>query len=81
MTMSATARRVLIVEDDSSIARLLRANLQFEGFSVEWLPTGRDALALSHSFAPDLVLLDLTLAEGVDGLGCAAFAQGTDETR
>jgi len=65
--MTSTAKRVLIVEDDPAIARLLRDNLQFEGFSVEWSRTGRDALALSNRFAPDLVLLDITMP-GMNGL-------------
>jgi DNA-binding response OmpR family regulator len=77
--MAAPGKRVLIVEDDAAIARLLRDNLQFDGFAVEWSQTGRDATAIAGRFAPDLVLLDLTLPNGVDGLElCRAFTQGPD---
>ena len=59
--------RVLIVEDDRSIARLLRDNLEYEGFEVEWASTGAEALAKAQAFAPALVLLDLMLPPGIDG--------------
>ena len=79
--MTNAGKRVLIVEDDTAIARLLRDNLQFEGFSVEWSRTGRDAVTLANRFAPDLVLLDLMLEEGVDGLElCRVFTQSADHT-
>lgn len=62
------SKRVLIIEDDKAIARLLRDNLQYEGFIVETSETGRDALAIVKRFRPDLILLDLMLPNGVDGL-------------
>ena len=72
-------KRVLIVEDDKIIAKLLRDNLEFEGFGVEWSETGRDALQKAKTFAPDLVLLDLTLPDKLDGLDlCRTFANGKD---
>jgi DNA-binding response OmpR family regulator len=60
------ARRILIVEDDASLALLLRDNLTYEGFVVECVGDGRDALASAHAVRPDLVLLDLTIP-GLDG--------------
>ena len=35
------AKRILLVEDDKAIARLLADNLRFEGFTVEWCETGQ----------------------------------------
>jgi two-component system response regulator VicR len=70
-------KRILIVEDDKAIARLLRDNLTYEGFIVESSETGRDALAKVKQFAPDLVLLDLMLPNGVDGFDiCRSISQG-----
>jgi DNA-binding response OmpR family regulator len=72
-------KRVLIVEDDKAIARLLRDNLQYEGFAVEWSETGQDALQKAKHFAPDLVLLDLMLPHGTDGFElCRALTHGRD---
>jgi len=59
-------RRILVVEDDSSLARVLCDNLLYEGFDVALAPDGDRALKEHHAFNPDLVLLDLTLPK-VDG--------------
>ena len=78
--MTITGKRILVVEDDTAIARLLRDNLQYDGFTVEWAQTGRAALTVAKRFAPDLVLLDLMLP-GIDGFEvCRSFSQGADRT-
>jgi DNA-binding response OmpR family regulator len=60
---------------------MLRDNLHFEGFVVEWLQTGLDAGVVAKRFKPDLVLLDLSLPEGPDGFDlCRDFSQGPDRT-
>jgi DNA-binding response OmpR family regulator len=67
--------RILIVEDDRAIARLLRDNLEYEGFAVEWAASGREALEKAQTHGPDLVLLDLMLPSDVDGYElCRTFA-------
>ncbi len=74
-------KRILLVEDDKAIARLISDNLRFEGFSVEWCESGRNAAAAATRFAPDLVLLDLMLPGGPDGLQlCRTLTQGAERT-
>jgi DNA-binding response OmpR family regulator len=69
-------KRVLVVEDDKAIGRLLVDNLQLDGFAVELCETGRDAFNALALFAPDLVLLDLMLPDGFDGLElCRSLSQ------
>ncbi len=53
--------RVLVVEDNADLAWGLRNNLEIEGYEVEVAGDGLDALAVADEFAPDLVVLDLTL--------------------
>jgi DNA-binding response OmpR family regulator len=60
-------RRILVVEDDASLARVLCDNLIYEGFEVALAADGHRALKENDVFNPDLVLLDLTLP-GLDGL-------------
>lgn len=73
-------KRILIVEDDESIARLLRDNLVFEGFDVECQADGREALPHVRRFGPDLVLLDLMLP-GLDGLEiCRRLNESAERT-
>jgi two-component system alkaline phosphatase synthesis response regulator PhoP len=59
-------RRILVVEDDASLARVLCDNLIYEGFDVAHAGDGRRALDQGKEFKPDLVLLDLALP-GLDG--------------
>jgi two-component system response regulator MtrA len=54
-------QRILIVEDDAGLARVLSDNLTFEGFQVEAVADGRLAVAAAKSFAPNLVILDVML--------------------
>src|SRR5262245_1540399 len=73
------SKRILIVEDDEAIARLLRDTLQYEGFIVEWSETGSDAVRNAREFAPDLRLLDLMLPHGIDRLDiCRTLTEGRD---
>ncbi|MDX6351791.1 MAG: two-component system, OmpR family, response regulator [Streptomyces sp.] len=55
---------VLIVEDEPSIADILRITLKFHGFAVHTAATGREALAAAREHRPDLVLLDVMLPDG-----------------
>ena len=55
--------KILIVEDDSSLAQILRDNLVVDGFDVEWASHPDKALTAYRSFVPDLVLLDLMLPD------------------
>ncbi len=59
--------RILIVDDENSITNALRRTLSYEGYTVFTAPDGERALALAHTKAPDLIILDLMLP-GIDGL-------------
>lgn len=64
-----TAQRVLVVDDEPGIRKVLRAYLEREGFAVDEAADGPSALTRFEDGAPapDLVLLDIGLP-GVDGL-------------
>jgi DNA-binding response OmpR family regulator len=53
--------RVLIVEDDTALARVIADNLRFEGYEVEVAADGDHAITQLRLFQPDLVLLDIML--------------------
>jgi DNA-binding response OmpR family regulator len=59
--------RVLVVEDDESIADVLRRTLRQEGHEVRSSADGVEALRAAEEFVPDLVILDLGLP-GLDGV-------------
>jgi two-component system, OmpR family, response regulator VicR len=75
--MTGDQKRILIVEDEEGIARVLADNLRIDGFNVRWARTAHEALMESESFRPDLVLLDVMLAGQPDGLNiCTVLRQG-----
>jgi DNA-binding response OmpR family regulator len=68
--------RILVVEDDAALARVLRDNLTFEGYQVECAGDARDARTRATNFVPDLVVLDIMLPDG-NGLDlCSRLRQG-----
>ena len=69
-------KRILVVEDDTSLAWVLRENLVFEGFEVELVADGHLAVTAARDFLPDLVILDVMLP-GRDGFDlCGLLRQG-----
>ena len=58
--------RVLVVDDDEDIRRLVRTLLERTGASVRDAANGRDGLREFHGFRPDLVVLDVNMPE-LDG--------------
>jgi two-component system response regulator MtrA len=62
-----TRGRILVVDDDSSLAEMLSLVLRQEGFESQVVGRGDEALEGFRSFRPDLVLLDLMLP-GKDGI-------------
>ena len=62
--------RVLIVDDEPAIVRLVRDYLERAGFEVSTAANGEDALHLFAREHPDLVILDLSLPV-IDGLDVA----------
>ena len=60
--------RVLVVEDDGDLRRLLRRGLEEEGFEVVQTSSGKDAVELAEADPPDLLVVDIGLpdADGRD---------------
>ena len=58
--------RILLVDDDPSISRLVQLYLEKEGFEVQTAARGDDAVADFRRLPPDLMLLDVMLP-GMDG--------------
>src|SRR5215510_2436925 len=65
--MTVMMKKILIVEDEQDLIKLLKYNLEKEGFKVVSTSDGTLALAEIRRDAPDLILLDLMLP-GMDGL-------------
>jgi two-component system response regulator MprA len=62
--------RVLIVDDDAAIVRMLRRTLEAEGFDTATAGDGGAALARAERFIPDVIVLDRVMP-GLDGVAVA----------
>jgi len=62
------SEQILLVDDEANIRRMLGALLRNEGFKVTEAPNGNAALLLMDEADPDVVLLDLMMPPGPDGL-------------
>lgn len=72
-------KRILFVEDDDALASVYLVRLQAEGFDVQRVANGEDALAAAISFKPDLVLLDVMMPK-VSGFDVLDILRNTPET-
>ena len=60
--------RILVVDDDPGLLRLLTIRLRAESYDVEAVESGVLALAAASRFRPDLVITDLRM-DHMDGIG------------
>jgi len=75
-----SAPRILVVEDEASLAMLLTYNLESEGYSVEHVDSGDEAALRLSEQGFDLVILDWMLP-GVSGLEICRRLRSRDESR
>jgi DNA-binding response OmpR family regulator len=67
MSVTTSLRRILVVEDERTIAESIAIRLRAEGFAVDLAYDGPSAVAKARAIQPDLVVLDVMLP-GFDGL-------------
>ena len=68
------SKKILIVEDEFDILKLIEFNLKKEGFDVIAVSDGESAIKEVRSNKPDLILLDLMLP-GISGLDVCHLIQ------
>jgi DNA-binding response OmpR family regulator len=68
--------RILIVEDDNMLAKVIGDNLRFAGYEISAAADSHDAVARLRTFQPDLVLLDLMLPDRSGFDLCGVLRQG-----
>lgn len=60
--------RVLIVDDQADIRRLICMTLEYHPFELAEAGDGAEALAILERWHPDLILLDMMMPGGIDGV-------------
>src|ERR1041385_1098594 len=61
-----TGSRILVVDDDPDIAKLLTVILKPQGYLVYHAMNGREGLKVAYQWQPDLIILDIMMPE-LDG--------------
>lgn len=74
-----TQPRILLVEDDTGLAAVYKQRLEVEGFLVEHVPNGEDALSATIKFKPDLILLDVMMPK-ISGIDVLDILRNTPQT-
>jgi DNA-binding response OmpR family regulator len=77
--MAPHGKKILLVEDDDSLATVYQTRLQAEGFDTRRVPNGEDALATTLEYKPDLILLDVMMPK-VSGFDVLDILRNTPET-
>jgi CheY-like chemotaxis protein/anti-sigma regulatory factor (Ser/Thr protein kinase) len=72
--------RVLLVEDDADLAKVILATFERAGIQVHHAPTQRKAMELCVSSRPDLLILDISLPDG-DGFGLVDWLRQQQEMK
>lgn len=72
-------KRILLVEDDTSLADVYQARLELEGFEIRQVNNGEDALSTAVSFKPELILLDAMMPK-ISGFDVLDILRNTPET-
>lgn len=66
MTMEASRARVLVVDDEPDLIRILEFGLRAAGYQVDIAADGQEGLKKARDLRPDIILLDLMLPK-LDG--------------
>ena len=65
-------KRLLIVEDQADLRKLVRMMLEFEGYDLHEAVNGAEGLRKAIEILPDLILLDVMMPGELDGLAVCA---------
>jgi DNA-binding response OmpR family regulator len=63
VTSDIGIHRILIVDDDPSILKFIKANLEARGYGVLTAADGEEAIRISQKEKPDLLILDIVMPE------------------
>lgn len=72
-------KKILLVEDDGALAGVYKSRLELEGFEVQHVANGEQALSTAVDFKPDLIVLDAMMPK-IDGFDVLDILKNTPET-
>ncbi|HMQ96333.1 MAG TPA: response regulator [Candidatus Saccharibacteria bacterium] len=79
MDQQGVKKKILLVEDDVSLAAVYRSRLELEGFDIREVHDGENALSNAVEYKPDLILLDAMMPK-ISGFDVLDILRNTPET-
>src|SRR5688572_31502317 len=80
IALMAKQQTIFIVDDEATIREVVRKYLERDGFAVQEAASGPEALRLLRDHSPDLILMDIMLPGGLDGLSITrSIRSGEDD--
>lgn len=73
-------KKILLVEDDDGLASVYRMRLESEGFDVNRVANGENALSTAVEYKPDLILLDVMMPK-ISGFEVLDILRNTNDTK
>ena len=80
LDFSSNSKKILIVDDDQGLLKVIRAGLMQKGYQIYAAATGEKGLRLAKQIKPDLIILDVILP-GIKGREVCALLKEDGETR
>ena len=68
--LELSSKKILVVDDDKILLKMLTKSLTTAGYTVAQVANGKDAVAISRDWRPDLIILDIMMP-GMDGMEAA----------
>jgi len=72
-------KKILIVDDHADIRKLLRMTMEFVAYEIFEAADGQAGLDMAEDLQPDLVLLDVMMPGGIDGLEVCRRIKGNPQ--
>jgi CheY-like chemotaxis protein len=74
-------KTILIVDDQQEVRELVEVTLRGNEFQILQSSSGEDAIAVSREKKPDLIIMDIMMPGGIDGLEATRILKGDRETQ
>ncbi len=74
-------KKILIVDDQKEIRELVEVTLRLEDYKIFQAKNGDEAIKLARAEKPDLVIMDVMMPGGIDGLEATRVLKNDPETK
>ncbi len=74
-------KKILIVDDQAEVRRLVEMTLKVEDYQVLQAESGEEAIEIVKTEKPDLIIMDIMMPRGIDGLEATRILKNDPETK